>query len=318
MKRRKVPFSIALVVAILLGVIYWLRTRPVEVPTPFVTQGRLQVYALDVGQGDSLLIISPDGKSVLIDAGPPQAGDEVVAALKKRNIKSLDLAVATHPHADHIGGMRAVLENVEVKNFLESGKDYASKEYERLLRVITEKKIKLIEAKKGMKFDLDSGVRLDTLNPQGDGQWIMKVRSGGSVENANSVVLRLSYGKFSMLFTGDAETETEELMMKSGEPLRAQVLKVGHHGSRYATSGKFLEAVAPEVAIISCGAGNRYDHPAQATLDRLQSAGAKIYRTDLNGEIAIMTDGNKFEIHPARQAIQVAFWQGRIEQIIFK
>jgi len=319
MKRRKVPFSIALVAAILLGVIYWLRTRPVEVPTPFVTQGRLQVYALDVGQGDSHLIISPDGKSVLIDAGPPQAGDEVVAALKKRNIKSLDLAVATHPHADHIGGMRAVLENVEVKNFLDSGrKDYASKEYERLLRVLDEKKIKFIEAKKGMKFDLDSGVRLETLNPQGDGQWILKVRSGGSVENANSVVLRLSYGNFSMLFTGDAETETEELMMKSGEPLRAQVLKVGHHGSRYATSGKFLEAVAPEVAIISCGAGNRYDHPAQATLDRLQRAGAKIYRTDLNGDIAIMTDGNKFEIHPARQAIQVALWQGRIEQIIFK
>jgi competence protein ComEC len=99
-------------------------------------------------------------------------------------------------------------------------------------------------------------------------------------------------------------------MMKSGEPLRAQVLKVGHHGSRYATSGKFLEAVAPEVAIISCGAGNRYDHPAQATLDRLQKAGVKIYRTDLNGEIAIITDGNKFEIHTARRPIQVALWPG--------
>jgi competence protein ComEC len=310
MRRLRVLFAIALVAVIVVGVIYWLRTRPPEVPTPFVTQGRLQVYALDVGQGDSLLIISPEGKSVLIDAGPPQAGDEVVAALKKRNIQSLDLAVATHPHADHIGGMRAVVENVEVKNFLDSGQIYSSKEYERLLRVIMEKKIKFIEAKKGMKFDLDSGVQLETLNPQGAGRLISKVRSGGSVENANSIVLRLSYGNFSMLFTGDAETETEQLMMKSGEPLRAQVLKVGHHGSRYATSGKFLEAVAPEVAIISCGAGNRYDHPAQATLDRLQKAGAKIYRTDLNGEIAIITDGNKFEIHTARRPIQVALWPG--------
>src|SRR5215475_4096588 len=310
MRRRRVPIAILLVAVIIVGVISWLRTRPLEVLTPFVTQGRLQVYSLDVGQGDSALIITPEGKSVLIDAGPPQAGDEVVAALRKRNISSLDLAVATHPHADHIGGMRQVIENFEVKNFLDSGQIYPSNEYERLLRAIKEKGIKFIEAKKGMTFDLDSGVKLVTLNPQGGGEWITKVRAGGSVENANSVVIRLSYGNFSMLFTGDAETETEQLMMKSGEPLRAQVLKVGHHGSRYATSVKFLEAVSPEVAIISCGAGNRYGHPAQVTLERLQQAGAKIYRTDLNGEIAIVTDGNKFEVHAAKQPVQVALWSG--------
>jgi len=309
MRRLRVPFAIALVAVIVVGVIYWLRTRQREVPTPFVTQGRLQIYALDVGQGDSELIISPDGKSVLIDAGLPQAGDEVVAALRKRNIKSLDLVVATHPHSDHIGGMRQVIENFEVKNFLDSGQTYASNEYERMLRAIKEKRIKFIEAKKGMTFDLGSGVKLETLNPQGGGEWITKVRPGGSVENANSVVMRLSYGNFSMLFTGDAETETEQIMMNAGEPLRAQVLKVGHHGSRYATSGKFLEAVAPEGAIISVGAGNRYGHPAEQTLDRLQKAGVKIYRTDLNGETAIITDGNKFEIHAAKQPVQVAVWR---------
>jgi len=313
MKALRVLFAIVLVVAIVVGVIYWLRTRPREIPTPFVTQGRLQVYALDVGQGDSSLIITPEGKSVLIDAGPPGAGDEVVAALRKKNIESLDLAVATHPHADHIGGMRAVLENVAVKNFLDSGQIFASNEYERLLRTIKEKQIKFIEAKKGMRFDLDSGVRLETLNPQGDGQWITKVRSGGSVENANSVVMRLSYGNFSMLFTGDAEFETEALMMSSSAPIGAQVLKVGHHGSRHATSGKFLETAAPEAAVISCGTGNRYGHPSQQTLDRLQKAGVKVYRTDLNGEIAIVTDGTKFEIHTAKQPIQVALWRGRIE-----
>src|SRR5215510_5312536 len=113
-----------------------------------------------------------------------------------------------------------------------------------------------------------------------------------------------------MLFTGDAETETEDLMMQSGVPLRAQVLKVGHHGSRYATSAKFLEAVAPEVAIISVGAGNNYGHPAQSTLNRLQKAGVKIYRTDLNGEITVVTDGNKFEVHAAKQPVQVALWPG--------
>jgi len=309
-KGLRVLFAIALAAAIIFVGIYWLRHRPQEIPTPFVTQGRLQIYALDVGQGDSSLIITPEGKSVLIDAGTPQAGDEVVAALRKRDVRSLDLAVATHPHADHIGGMRQVIENFGVKNFLDSGRDYPSKEYQRMLDALVKKGIKYIVAKKGMKFDLDSGIKIEVLNPQGDKQWIEEVRRGGSVENANSVVLRLSYGNFSMLFTGDAETETEDLMMKSGVPLRAQVLKVGHHGSRYATSVRFLEAVAPEDAVISVGAENRYGHPAQQTLDRLRKAGVKVYRTDLNGEIAIVTDGNTFEIHPAKQSIQVALLSG--------
>ncbi|HEX5081203.1 MAG TPA: ComEC/Rec2 family competence protein, partial [Blastocatellia bacterium] len=311
-KGSRVLYIIGLVAVIIIGGLYKLRHRqqPVPTPPPFVTQGRLQIYSLDVGQGDSELIITPEGKSVLIDAGPPAAGDEVVAALQKKNVRSLDLAVATHPHSDHIGGMRPVIENFVIKNFLDSGRDYSSKEYERMLRAINEKRIKFIEAKRGMKFELDSGVKLEALNPQGDGQWITKVREGGSVENANSVVLRLSYGNFSMLFTGDAEIETEEVIMNSGAPLRAQVLKVGHHGSRYATGGEFLEAVAPEAAVISCGAGNRYGHPTKQTLDRLQKAGVKIYRTDLNGEIAIITDGNKYEIHAARQPIQVALLSG--------
>ncbi|HEY8458849.1 MAG TPA: ComEC/Rec2 family competence protein [Blastocatellia bacterium] len=307
MKGLKVLFAIALVAAIIIGALYKLRHRPQEVPSPFVTQGRLRIYALDVGQGDSALIITPEDKSVLIDAGPPQAGDEVVAELREKNVQSLDLAVATHPHADHIGGMRPVIENFEVKNFLDSGRDYASKEYERMLRAIQRKRIKFIEAKKGMKFDLDSGVKIEVLNPQGNGQWITQIREGGSVENANSVVLRLSYGNFSMLFTGDAEAETEEAMMNSFASLRAQVLKVGHHGSRHATSRRFLDAVAPEYAVISCGADNRYGHPTKQTLDRLRKAGVKIYRTDQNGEIAIVSDGNNFEVHAARQSIQVAY-----------
>ncbi|MGH9836228.1 MAG: ComEC/Rec2 family competence protein [Blastocatellia bacterium] len=311
----KVLFAIALVAAIVVGVIYYLRRHPHETPPPQYVEGQLQIYALNVGQGDGFLIITPAGKSVLIDAGPAGAGDDVLAALRKRRIGSLDLAVATHPHADHIGGMRQVIEKVEVKSFLDSGQVFASDEYERLLRTIKDNRIKFITAKRGMKFDLDSGVKLEAFNPQGDDQWITKVRPNGSVENANSVVLRLSYGVFSMLFTGDAEFETEALMMKSGAPLRAQVLKVGHHGSRHATSGKFLDAVNPEAAIISCGDDNKYGHPAQPTLDRLRRANVKVYRTDLSGEIAIITDGKKFDIRPTRQTTLAALWQGRIELI---
>lgn len=280
-------------------------------PPPFVTQGRLRVYALDVGQGDSLLVISPGGKSVLVDAGTPQSAGAVIAALRRHAIQGLDLAVATHPHADHIGGMRRVLEAVPVKNFLDSGRTYTTPTFERMLKAVRDRGVRFIAAERGQVFDLDSGAKLEVLSPAGKGQWITKVREGGSVENANSVVLRLSYGNFAMLLTGDAEAETEALIMGAGGDLRAQVLKVGHHGARYATSAAFLGAVRPEAALISCGADNKYGHPTQETLDRLRAAQVRVYRTDLEGELEIASDGNGFQIQPARQAEAAALWQGR-------
>lgn len=278
---------------------------------PVATEGRLQIFALNVGQGDSLLIVTPGGKHVLIDAGTPQAGDDVVAALQKHHVSSIDLAVATHPHLDHIGGMGRVMKTMPVKAFLDSGQDYTSATYERMIKAIRDKGIKYIEAKRGMTFDLDPGIRLEVLNPAGNKKWITDVRSGGSVQNANSVVLRLTYGSFAMLFTGDAEAETEAEMMKAGEKVQAQVLKVGHHGSRYATSDEFLNAVKPQAAIISAGVDNKYGHPTQSTLDRLQADKAQIFRTDLQGEIAVITDGKNFQVQPERQADAVALRQGR-------
>lgn len=276
---------------------------------PVSTDGRLSVYALDVGQGDGLLVISPGGKSVLIDAGPTDAGDEVVAALQQHGIRTLDLVVATHPHADHIGGMRKVMENFRVRKFLDSGQTHTSKTYERMLEEIQTRRISFIQARRGMNIELDSGAKIEVLNP---GQnFITEVRNGGSVLNANSVVLRLSYGNFALLFTGDAEFETEALLMNEGLNLSAQVLKIGHHGSRHATSGKFLETVKPQAAIISDGATNDYGHPSQFTLDRLRKARVQTYRTDLQGELTIISDGKNLEIKPARRATQAQIWFGR-------
>ncbi|HYE75536.1 MAG TPA: hypothetical protein VEF04_19495, partial [Blastocatellia bacterium] len=178
-------------------------------------------------------------------------------------------------------------------------------------KALGEKGIKFISAKRGMNFDLDPGIKIEVLNPAGNKKWITDVRSGGSVQNANSVVLRLSYGDFAMIFTGDAEAETEEEIIKTGAQLNAQVLKVGHHGSRYATSDEFLNVVKPQVAIISAGIDNKYGHPTQSTLDRLQRGKVQIYRTDLQGEISIFTDGKNFEVHPERQADALAIMQGR-------
>ncbi len=320
MGKFKALFAILLSAVLIAGAFYWLRRYKHEIPEPvpeFNTQGRLQVYALDVGQGESMLIVTPGGKTVLIDAGNPQSGDTVVAALRKHKVSGIDLAVATHPHADHIGGMRSVIESFSIRNFLDSGRDFSSAEYERLLKAIKSKRISFINAKSGMTFDLDSGIKLEAFFPKGDNQWITRVRSGGSLENANSVVLRLTYGSFSMLFTCDAEFETEAAMLKSGFPLNAQVIKIGHHGSRYATSGKFLDAVGPQMAIISCGMDNRYGHPSQSTLDRLKKSNIQIYRTDLNREISIFSDGRNYQVRQERGAETAAMWIGRIESVEF-
>lgn len=273
--------------------------------------GSLRIYALDVGQGDGLLVISPQGKTVLIDAGPAEAGDEVVSALRNHGVKQLDLAVATHPHADHIGGMKKVMEAFRVKKFLDSGQTYSTATYERMLREIQENKISFIKAVRGQTIELEPGVKLEVLNPGKKFLTEEEVRSGGSTQNANSVVLRLSYGQFAMLFTGDAETETEKQIMESGATLNAQVLKIGHHGSRHATSRKFLEAVQPQVAVISASEDNDYGHPSQATLDRLKKASIKTFRTDLSGAIEIFSDGKTFEARPARKATLAETWAGR-------
>ena len=277
-----------------------------DAPAP---SGNLRIYALDVGQGDGLLVISPQGKTVLIDAGPTAAGDEVVAALRNHGVKQLDLMIATHPHADHIGGMKKVFDTFRVKKLLDSGQTYGSATYEKLLLEIQENKVSYVKALRGQMIELDSGVKFEVLSP---GQkLITDVRSGGSVQNANSVVLRLSYGNFAMLFTGDAEFETEAQLMDSGVKLNAQVLKIGHHGSRHATSGKFLELVKPQVAVISDGANNDYGHPSQFTLDRLKKANIKILRTDLSGEIEIFSDGKTFDARPGRNATLAQTWAGR-------
>lgn len=316
-RRRKgrPSFKILLLALLIAGGFSLYQSCRREAPTTPAPRGevtgdeRLFVHALDVGQGDGLLIITPQRKMVLVDAGTPQSGDELMAELRRLGVESLDLVVATHPHADHIGGMKRVLDRVPVRNFLDSGQSHTSATYERMLETIKKKQVRFITARRGQTFDLDSGVKIEVLNPSE--RLITEIRSGGSVLNANSVVLRLSYGDFGMIFTGDAEFETEEEMIRRGATLSAQVLKVGHHGSRYATGNQFLDAVRPQAAIISCGGDNKYGHPSQAVLDRLRKKNVEVYRTDLHGPLVVVSDGKAFEIRPARQAEMAKVWKGR-------
>jgi competence protein ComEC len=280
---------------------------PNESPiSEYKVSGQLQIYMLDVGQGDSLLIITPERKTVLIDAGLSKAGDKILETLSRYKIDHIDLAVATHPHADHIGGMPKVLTAMPVKIFLDSGQAYPTASYEKLLVTIKEKIGSLEVARAGQEFELDSGAKLQVLGPSDP----LLVNVRGSNENANSVVLRLTFGHFRMLFTGDIEEETEQRLIEAGVDLRAQVLKVAHHGSQNATTEEFLNRVQPQFALISCGEDNDYGHPSQETLDRLYRFGAQLHRTDLEGDITIITDGSGFQVTTEHEPVG-DLWAGR-------
>ena len=274
----------------------WMEKRRVYEAPPPASGDEVRVVALDVGQGDSILIITPGGKTALVDAGEPGDGKIVLAAMKKYGVDHIDLFVATHAHADHIGAADEVIKGTSVAHVVYSGVPNTTKNYADFLKAIDEKHVDLIRAEPGQTFELGGGAIIRVLAPIEPFFKKEDLRSGGNEPNANSVVTRLDYGAFSMLLTGDAEEQTEERMMKADANLRATVLKVGHHGSKYATSEAFLKRGQFKAAIISAGADNRYGHPSQEALDRLKAAGIKIYRTDFEGEVLISTRGQEGDV----------------------
>jgi competence protein ComEC len=325
-------------------VLPWWRTQP-----PPASGGELTIRILDVGpiNGDSILISSPSGKTVLIDAGDTTKGKAVVDALKRNNIQQLDYFIATHPHPDHIGGAAEVFKAVKVLNVIDNGQPPSvaqqaapppaqkgakkppprtpkttkttslTKFYDDYKAAVSSSGAHYETAKPGTKYDLGGGTILTILAPSEPLFTKDKMSTGGNEANANSIVARLDYGAFSMMLAGDAEDQTEHRLLTKDLDLRSRVLKIGHHGSKYASSSDFLNRVQPEVAIISCGAWNRYGHPSQAVLDRLRAANpnVKLYRTDLQGEITITTRGkeNEMAIKTAKETTE-DMWTGRTAQ----
>lgn len=324
-------------------VLPWWKTKP---PPP--SGGELQVHILDVGpaNGDSILIISPGGKTVLVDAGDAGKGKVVLDALKRYNVQQLDYFIATHPHPDHMGAADEVMKVTKVLNVIDndlapsgwvptatptpsakalSNKKPLAKKLDKkpsITRFYQEYKDALIQsgahyekAEPGKKLDLGGGAFLTILAPSQPFFTKEQMKAGGNEPNSNSIVARLDYGDFSMLLPGDAEQQTEHRMLTKDLNLQVDLLKVSHHGSKYATAADFLERVKPAVAIVSCGEWNRYGHPAQVVLDRLKAAGVKLYRTDLQGEITITTRGkeNDYKIGTAKEA-KSDLWEGRLAQ----
>ena len=260
--------------------------------TPPLAENSCRVHYIDVGQGDCELV-ECDGQYMLIDAGENGHETEVINYLKSYNIQKLDYVVASHQHSDHIGSMAEVLEEFEVKNIImpkltksQTPTNSTYKDFANTVKELKASGTKVIEAKPGSSYTLGDG-EFEILGP---------VTNDAESLNDMSVVIRFVHGQNSFLFTGDAEKEEENEILEKGYNLDSDVLKVGHHGSSSSSGKKFLDAVTPEICVISCGEDNSYGHPHKEVTKRIAKYTDETYRTDICGSIVITSDGKTLDV----------------------
>lgn len=295
-RKKKLGFGGILLLLVLAALIYLIypyltpdEVTPPDEPDAPVTlpESEMQVHVIDVGQGDAILLTTPDG-NMLIDAGDNIGRYEsaLTAYLDGLGITELEYFVATHVHADHIGGADVILTEYKVNNVIMTDAAASTGVFEKMLTVIEALEINVIEAVAGESFSLGD-LECKILAPLDD----------YSNTNDQSIVLRATYGGVSMLFTGDAEgnlegkSEKDILATYPASELQCDFLKAGHHGSDTSNSPALLAAVQPKLVAISCGEGNKYGHPIQSTLDAFATVGATVYRTDLDGDLVFGCDG---------------------------
>jgi len=251
------------------------------------TSSTLKIDVLDVGQGDAILIRTPTHQNILVDGGPD---DQVMTELGKLLPlwdRQIDLIVATHPEADHISGLLTVLQRYRVKEVLTPRVSSQTKTYVEWQQVLI--KVPLINYADATDDYEWGDVVWDTLLPLAD----IPISSSSST-NESSIVARLNYRQFHILFTGDMGPVSEALALRIYPALDSQILKVAHHGSKFSSAANWLQSIRPEVAIISVGEGNSYGHPSREALSRLQQVGANIYRTDQDGTIEVIFKDNGY------------------------
>lgn len=256
-----------------------------EQQVEFVAQEDLLIDFIDVGQADSILIRNQD-KTMLIDAGTNEAGETVVTYLQNLGITQIDYLIGTHPHEDHIGGLDDVINHFNIGQIYMPKTETTTKTFEDVLDAIENKNLTVTSPNKGDKIEIGQAVGTFMTDPILDKDNL----------NLSSLVLRLEFGNNSFLFMGDAEEENEETISWP----KTDVLKVGHHGSNTSSSETFLTQVQPQYSIIMVGKDNSYNLPTQATIEKLNTTGSKIYRTDENGTIQINSDGNTIEVKTSK------------------
>lgn len=292
-KINRQKFLIGSLASVVLLLVCWFHYQPNLSPSVLGrSEQKLSVYFFDVGQGDAALIRTAAGENILVDGGPDNNILEKLGAALPLNDQKLSLVILTHPHSDHLVGLVEVLRRYRVERVIMTGVNHTAAEYLAWLNLIKEKKIPVQIIDSPRQLALSASTTLDFLWPETD-------LAGQTMDNLNnsSIVFKLVYASSSVLFMGDFEEE-EKLAASSSAALKADILKVGHHGASDATSRDFLRAVSPQEAIISAGAGNQFGHPHYRVLRQLVDLSVRVWRTDADGDIAFISDGRSWQLLP--------------------
>jgi competence protein ComEC len=255
------------------------------IKTSLNLENNLVTHFIDVGQGDCILI-QVNNKNLLIDGGTSDSRKNIIRYLKNNNITNLDYVVATHPHDDHIGAMSSIIKSFKVNEFYAPKVTSSIQSFEDMIRALKNKNLKIKVAKPNITLDLGPNTSCIMLSPN---------KTSYEDTNNYSCAIKVTYKNSTYLFTGDIEKLAEQELLDKGYNLKAQVLKVPHHGSNSSTSEKFLNSVSPKIAVISCGTSNSYGHPNKETLDKLKKLNCIIYRTDLDKNIVLISDGTNIK-----------------------
>jgi comEC/rec2 family protein len=252
-----------------------------------VSNHNLRFHFIDVGQGDSSLIITPKGNTILIDAGDEAHAKKVLSYVREQGIEKLDLVIATHPDADHIGGMDKVIKNFDIGVFAMPDVSAKTNQYKQIQRELKAKKMKAIRLYQGDEVQIDDDLDFEILSPV----------KGKKYDDTNeySIVAKIVYKDTSFILMGDATMENEVDIINNVPDIDIDVLKLGHHGSSTSSSDYFITKTSPKIAIISCGKNNKYGHPHQEVMRVLKKHGVTPYRTDEMGDIVITSDGKEIK-----------------------